>query len=165
LAPWCQANVSQPANIAGALAVYRAAEASGAACGRGEILHYFEAHLNHGHEYHLRDAVPQTGLQFNPRSAQGKVIGSLMAPLAEFERDLLRSESVPALRGSQAGRCLRPAPGQRVKADRFAPKALKLVTEGQSDREISHRLGVCKNTVLDIEKRDRTYSIPGGEGG
>jgi hypothetical protein len=32
-------------------------------------------------------------------------------------------------------------PGQRVKSDRFAPKVLKLVSEGQSYREISHRLG------------------------
>jgi hypothetical protein len=31
-------------------------------------------------------------------------------------------------------------PGQRGKADRFAPKVLKLVREGQSYREISHRL-------------------------
>jgi DNA-binding CsgD family transcriptional regulator len=42
-----------------------------------------------------------------------------------------------------------------VKADRFAPKVLKLVGEGQSYREISHRLGLSKNTVLDIVKRDR----------
>ena len=31
-----------------------------------------------------------TGLQFDLRSAQGKLIVSLMAALAEFERDLLR---------------------------------------------------------------------------
>ena len=46
-------------------------------------------------------------------------------------------------------------PGRRVKADRFAPRVLKLVGEGQSYREISHRLGLSKNTVLDIVKRDR----------
>jgi hypothetical protein len=33
--------------------------------------------------------------------------------------------------------------------------ALKLVSEGRSYREISHRLGFSKNTVLDIVKRDR----------
>jgi putative DNA-invertase from lambdoid prophage Rac len=31
--------------------------------------------------------VAQTGLQFDLRSAQGKLIASLMAALAEFERD------------------------------------------------------------------------------
>ena len=34
--------------------------------------------------------VAQTGLQFDLRSAQGKLIASLMAALAEFDRDLLR---------------------------------------------------------------------------
>ena len=46
-------------------------------------------------------------------------------------------------------------PGQRIKADRYATKVLKLVDEGQSYREISHRLGLSKNTVLDIVKRNR----------
>ena len=46
-------------------------------------------------------------------------------------------------------------PGQRVKADRYAPRVLKLVGEGQSYLEISHRLGLSKNTILDIVKRDR----------
>ena len=46
-------------------------------------------------------------------------------------------------------------PGQRVKADRLAPKVLKLVGEGQSYREISHRPGLSKNTVLDIVKCNR----------
>jgi hypothetical protein len=50
---------------------------------------------------------------------------------------------------------LRNLIGQRVKADRFTPKVLKLVGDGQSYREISHRLGLSKNTVLDIIKRDR----------
>src|SRR5712692_3466342 len=74
----------------------------------------------------------------------------------EFERDLLRERvrsgiAAARKRGVVFGR----RPGQRVKADRFAPKVLKLVGEGQSYREISHRLGLSKNTVLDIVKRDR----------
>jgi putative DNA-invertase from lambdoid prophage Rac len=100
--------------------------------------------------------VAQTGLQFDLRSAQGKLIASLMAALAEFERDLLRERvrsgiTAARKRGVVFGR----RPGQRIKADRFAPKVLKLVSEGQSYREISHRLGLSKNTVLDIVKRDR----------
>ena len=100
--------------------------------------------------------VAQTGLQFDLRSAQGKLIASLMAALAEFERDLLRERvrsgiAAARKRGVVFGR----RPGQRVKADRLAPKVLKLVGEGQSYREISHRLGLSKNTVLDIVKRDR----------
>ena len=100
--------------------------------------------------------VAQTGLQFDLLSAQGKLIASLMAALAEFERDLLRERvrsgiAAARKRGVVFGR----QPGQRIKADRFAPKVLKLVGEGQSYREVSHRLGLSKNTVLDIVKRDR----------
>lgn len=81
---------------------------------------------------------------------------SLMAALAEFERDLLRERvrsgiAAARKRGVVFGR----QPGQRVKADRHTPKVLKLVDAGQSYREISHRLGISKNTVLDIVKRDR----------
>ena len=72
-----------------------------------------------------------------------------------LERDLLRERvrsGIPAAqkRGVVFGR----RPGQRIKADRFAPEVLKLVGEGQSYREISHRLGLSKNTILDIVKRD-----------
>jgi putative DNA-invertase from lambdoid prophage Rac len=100
--------------------------------------------------------VAQTGVQFDLRTAQGKLIASLMAALAEFERDLLRERvrsgiAAARKRGVVFGRQL----GQRVKADRHAPRVLKLVEAGQSYREISHRLGISKNTVLGIVKRDR----------
>jgi len=100
--------------------------------------------------------VAQTGLQFDLRSAQGKLIASLMAALAEFERDLLRERvrsgiAAARKRGVVFGR----RPGQRIKSDRYTPQVLKFVREGQSYREISHRLGLSKNTVLAIVKRDR----------
>ena len=100
--------------------------------------------------------VAQTGVQFDLRTAQGKLIASLMAALAEFERDLLRERvrsgiAAARKRGVVFGRRL----GQRVKADRHAPRVLKLVEAGQSYREISHRLGISKNTVLNIVKRNR----------
>jgi DNA-binding NarL/FixJ family response regulator len=76
--------------------------------------------------------------------------------LAEFERDLLRERVRSGIvaarkRGVIFGR----RPGQRVKPDRFTPEVLKFVGEGKSYREISHRLGLSKKTVLDIVKRDR----------
>ena len=103
--------------------------------------------------------VAQTGVQFDLRTAQGKLIASLMAALAEFERDLLRERvrsgiAAARKRGVVFGRQL----GQRVKADRHKPRVLKLVEAGQSYREISHRLGISKNTVLDIVKRNPTIS-------
>jgi DNA invertase Pin-like site-specific DNA recombinase len=99
-------------------------------------------------------AAPAVWLRINPRSALSAFCCSMQN--AEFERDLLRERvrsgiTAARKRGVVFGR----RPGQRVKADRFAPKVLKLVSEGQSYREISHRLGLSKNTVLDIVKRGR----------
>ena len=99
--------------------------------------------------------VAQTGLQFDLRSAQGKLIASLRAALAEFERDLLPERVRARTRGVVFGR----RPGQRIQADRYATTVLKLVVEGQSYREISHRLGLSKNTVLDIVKRNRAAQL------
>ncbi len=104
--------------------------------------------------------VAQTGLQFDLRSAQGKLIASLMAALAEFERDLLRERvrsgmAAARTRGVVFGR----RPGQRIKADRYATKVLQLVEAGQSYREISRRLGLSKNTVLAIVKRNRAAQL------
>jgi putative DNA-invertase from lambdoid prophage Rac len=100
--------------------------------------------------------VAQTGLQLDLRSAQGKLIASLMAALAEFERDLLRERvrsgvAAAKKRGVKFGR----QRGHRPTAERYADKVLHFVGAGQSYREISHRLGISKNTVLDIVKRDR----------
>ena len=65
-------------------------------------------------------------------------------PAAEFtlERDLLRERvrsGITAARKRGVG--LGRRPGQLIKADRYAPKVLKLAAGGQSYREISHRLG------------------------
>ena len=100
--------------------------------------------------------VAQTGLQFDLRSAQGKLMASMMAALAEFEKDLLRERVRSGIAAAQKrGVVFGRRPGQRVKSDRLAPKVLQLVGAGQSYREISHRLGLSKNTVLDIVKRSK----------
>jgi hypothetical protein len=84
--------------------------------------------------------VAQSGLQFDLRSAQGKLIASLMAALTEFERDLLRERIRSGIAAArERGFVFGRRPGQRIKADRFAPKVLKLVREGQSYREISSK--------------------------
>jgi DNA invertase Pin-like site-specific DNA recombinase len=99
-------------------------------------------------------------LQFDLRSAQGKLIASLMAALAEFERDLLRERvrsgiAAARKRGVVFGR----RPGQRIESDRYAPKVLKLVGEGQSYREIGggapcNPRGLETRNVEDITHED-----------
>jgi putative DNA-invertase from lambdoid prophage Rac len=98
--------------------------------------------------------VAQSGLQFDLSTSQGKLIASVMAALAEFERDLLRERvrsgiAAARARGVHFGR----RPGQRIKADRVTPRVLALVATGHSYRQVGRLLNVSKNTVLDIVKR------------
>lgn len=98
--------------------------------------------------------IAQTGLQFDLRSPQGKLFASLMSALAEFERDLLRERIRSGIaaaqeRGVKFGR----QKGQRVKADRYEARVLKLRLAGKSYRKIAHELQLSKNTVMSIVKR------------
>lgn len=98
--------------------------------------------------------VAQSGLQFDLSTSQGKLIASVMAALAEFERDLLRERvrsgiAAARARGVQFGR----RPGQRIKANRVASRVLALVATGHSYRQVGRLLNINKNTVLDIVKR------------
>ena len=100
--------------------------------------------------------IAQTGLQFDLRSPQGKLFASLMAALAEFERDLLRERirsgvAAAQERGVKFGR----QSGVRVKADRYQARVLKLREEGCSYRQIARDLGLSKNTVMEIVHRQR----------
>ena len=51
-------------------------------------------------------------------------------------------------------------PGQRVKAERYTVRVLRLRAEGRSYREIARELRLSKNTVMDIVKR-ASPSAPG----
>ncbi|NRO98795.1 recombinase family protein [Paraburkholderia sp. NMBU_R16] len=100
--------------------------------------------------------IAQTGLQFDLGTPQGKLIATMMAALAEFERDLLRERVRSGIAAARArGMVFGRQSGQRVKADRLAPKVLALVAAGHSYREIGRQLAISKNTVLEIVKRAR----------
>lgn len=100
--------------------------------------------------------IAQTGLQFDLGTPQGKLIASLMAALAEFERDLLRERVRSGIAAAQArGVKFGRRPGQRVKSDRCKARVLDLVATGHSYRDVGLRLGLSKNTVLAIVKRHR----------
>jgi len=100
--------------------------------------------------------LAQTGLQFDVSTPQGKLIASLMASLAEFERDLLRERIRSGIAAAQArGKIFGRRMGERVKSDRLAPKVMKLVEEGRSYRFIAYELKMSKNTVMDIVHRYR----------
>jgi putative DNA-invertase from lambdoid prophage Rac len=104
--------------------------------------------------------IAQTGLQFDLGSPQGKLFASLMAALAEFERDLLRERVRSGVAAAQArGVRFGRQAGQRVKADKIAPVVLERVRAGESYREIARVLKVNKNTVGSIVRRARADGV------
>lgn len=104
--------------------------------------------------------IATTGLQFDLTTPQGKLIASVMASLAEFERDLVKERVRSGLAAAKAkGKKLGRKPGQRVKADHYADKVLQMVTEGHSYRQIAHELHLSKTTVNEIVKRHRHTTV------
>jgi putative DNA-invertase from lambdoid prophage Rac len=100
--------------------------------------------------------IALNGLAFDLATPHGRMMATILAGLAEFERELtqerIRSGIAAAkARGKRLGRRL----GQRPKSDRLAPKVLALVAQGRSYRLIGRELGLSKNTVAAIVKRDR----------
>jgi putative DNA-invertase from lambdoid prophage Rac len=79
---------------------------------------------------------------------------TIMAGLAEFERDLIRERVKSGLasaraRGVKLGRQLGHRP-----SDKKAKKVLALHKEGLSYRLIGRNLGLSKNTVMEIVNRE-----------
>jgi DNA invertase Pin-like site-specific DNA recombinase len=98
--------------------------------------------------------LAQTGLTFDLSTSSGKLMRTIMAGLAEFERDLIRERVKSGLAAAKArGVRLGRQHGERP-SDKKAKKVLGLHAEGLSYRLISRNLGLSKNTVMDIVRRD-----------
>lgn len=98
--------------------------------------------------------IAQTGFQFDISTAQGKLLASLMASLAEFERDLLKERVRSGLAAAKArGKVLGRQAGDRPKSDKLAPKVIELFNAGKSYRKIAEECQLSPNTVVGILRR------------
>ena len=98
--------------------------------------------------------LAQTGLSFDLGTASGKLMRTIMAGLAEFERDLIRERVKSGLAAAKAkGVVLGRQVGQRP-SDKKAKKVLSLHGEGLSYRLIARNVGLSKNTVMEIVRRE-----------
>jgi putative DNA-invertase from lambdoid prophage Rac len=100
--------------------------------------------------------IAMNGLAFDLSTPHGRMMATIIAGIADFERELIQERirsgiAMAKARGKRLGR----QPGQRPKSDRLTPKVLALVAKGRSYRLIGRELGLSKNTVTEIVKRNR----------
>jgi len=97
-----------------------------------------------------------SGMTFELSTPHGRMMATMLAGIAQFERDLLSERVKSGLAAAKArGKKLGRQKGQRPKSDKLAPKVLELVAEGRSYRWVARDLGISKNTVGEIIKRHR----------
>jgi putative DNA-invertase from lambdoid prophage Rac len=100
--------------------------------------------------------IAMNGLAFDLSTPHGRMMATIIAGIAEFERELIQERIRSGIAAAKAGgKRLGRQPGQRPKSDRLAPKVLALVGNGRSYRLIGRELGLSKNTVAEIVKRSR----------
>lgn len=100
--------------------------------------------------------VAMSGMTFELNTPHGRMMATMLAGIAQFERDLLSERVKSGLAAAKArGKKLGRQKGQRPKSDRLAPAVIKAIDDGRSYRWIAHDLGISKNTVGDIIKRHR----------
>ncbi len=104
--------------------------------------------------------VAMSGMTFELDTPHGRMMATMLAGIAQFERDLLSERVKSGLAAAKArGKKLGRQTGQRPKSDRLAPKVVQAVAEGRSYRWIARDLGISKNTVLDVMKRHRSQTL------
>lgn len=98
--------------------------------------------------------IALNGMAFDLATPHGRMIATVLAGIAEFERELIQERIRSGIAAAKArGKILGRKPGYRPKSDRFAGRVLALVAEGRSYRLIGRELGLSKNTVMGIVKR------------
>jgi DNA invertase Pin-like site-specific DNA recombinase len=93
-------------------------------------------------------------IRFDVSTSSGKLMRTIMAGLAEFERDLICERVKSGLAAAKARGViisLGRQHGQRP-SDKKAKKVLSLHAEGLSYRRIARNLGLSKNTVMEIRE-------------
>ena len=99
------------------------------------------------------------GLSFDLSTSNGKLMRTIMAGIAEFERDQIRERVKSGLAAAKAnGKKLGRQPGQRP-SDKKARRVLDLHGEGLSYRLIGRNVGLSKNTVMDIVRLTRPIRV------
>lgn len=104
--------------------------------------------------------IAMNGMAFDLATPHGRMIATVLAGIAEFERELIQERIRSGIAAAKArGKRLGRQPGQRPKSDRLAPKVLALAKQGRSYRLIGREVGLSKNTVAAIVGRHRVARL------
>ncbi|WP_426575333.1 recombinase family protein (plasmid) [Xenorhabdus stockiae] len=103
--------------------------------------------------------IAMSGMTFDLSSPHGRMLATLISGIAEFERDLISERVKSGLAAAKAkGKKLGRQKGECPKSSRLSPKVMQLVAQGKSYRWIAKELGISKNTVTEIVRRERTQA-------
>jgi putative DNA-invertase from lambdoid prophage Rac len=84
-------------------------------------------------EAHRVSVLAMSGLAFDLSTPHGRMMATIIAGLATFERELIQERIRSGMAAAKArGKRLGRQPGQRPKSDRLAPKVLALVAQKRS---------------------------------
>jgi len=101
--------------------------------------------------------IAMSGLAFDLTTPHGRMLATMIAGIADFERELIQERIRSGIAAAKArGKRLGRQKGQRPKSDRLAPRVLALVEKGRGYRLIGREVGLSKNTVAEIVKRARS---------
>ncbi len=101
--------------------------------------------------------VALNGMTFDLATPHGRMMATVLAGISAFERELTAERIRSGIAAAKArGKRLGRQPGERPRSDRLASKVLALVAQGRSYRLVAREVGLSKNTVAGIVKRDRT---------
>ncbi len=98
--------------------------------------------------------VALNGMAFDLATPHGRMMATVLAGIAEFERELTAERILSGIAAAKArGKKLGRQSGQRPKSDRLAPRVLALVAQGRSYRLIGREV-----VSPDAACRDRSPS-------
>ena len=98
--------------------------------------------------------VAMSGMTFELGTPHGRMMATVLAGVAQFERDLISERVKSGLAAAKArGKRLGRQPGQRPVSDRYGPRVLRAVSDGRSYRWIAREFQISKGTIEGIVKR------------